>query len=312
MLAITRSYAVSATSEPPETALASVPAEREGSVLFGALLHFAPSIALFVAGCATDFAAVPSIASFFVASSLASAALLWAEAKTPTVVLAPASLGEKVKGLAHAFGVAVGIGTAVVVAGYWALRQVVTFQSHLPPWLLVVLGVVVSDFLYYGLHRLLNHGRATGPVVSWFKRNHALHHSVGELDFFRGIISSVADTGIVGFQLPVLIAAAVLGMDLPQTLAAYALLLLLEGVHHANHAVNIGPLKYVFLDNHAHQMHHCIRGNLVNHGVIFSVWDRMFGTYYEDRSLSPAYMVKHRVALPIVPYHRAQERRVAA
>jgi hypothetical protein len=64
-------------------------------------------------------------------------------------------------------------------------------------------------------------------------------------------------------------------------------------------------LRYVFLDNHAHQLHHCVRGNLINHGVIFSVWDRLFGTYYEDRRLSPCTMVKEHVALPILPRLRA-------
>jgi sterol desaturase/sphingolipid hydroxylase (fatty acid hydroxylase superfamily) len=48
-----------------------------------------------------------------------------------------------------------------------------------------------------------------------------------------------------------------------------------------------------------------VRGNLVNHGVILSVWDRIFGTYYEDRNLSPGYMVKHHIALPILPRSRA-------
>ena len=278
-----------------------VPASPAGSVPFGILVHFGPSVALLVAAAATGFAPVPTILGFMVASGLATAALIQAEAKAPSVELTRPSLIEKAKGLAHAFGVAVGLGTAVVVAGYWLLRRLVPWPSDMSVWLSIPLAVVLSDLLYYGLHRLLNHGRGTTPVVSWFKRSHAKHHSVEDLDFFRGILSSLPDTGIVGFQFPVLFSAAVLGMDLRSTLVAYALLLLLEGAHHVNHVVDIGVLRYVFLDNHAHQLHHCARGNLVNHGVIFSVWDRLFGTYYEDRSLSPAYMVKHHVALPIVP-----------
>jgi sterol desaturase/sphingolipid hydroxylase (fatty acid hydroxylase superfamily) len=93
-------------------------------------------------------------------------------------------------------------------------------------------------------------------------------------------------------------------MDLHSTLVAYALVLLLQGTHHVNHTFNIGVLRYVFVDNHAHKLHHCPRGNLVNHGALFSLWDRFFGTFYEDFNRSPSHMAKHGIALPIRPMGR--------
>ena len=55
------------------------------------------------------------------------------------------------------------------------------------------------------------------------------------------------------------------------------------------------------MDNHAHKLHHCKRGNLINHAAAFSVFDRLFGTYYEDWALSSNYLHHHKIALPIKP-----------
>ena len=105
---------------------------------------------------------------------------------------------------------------------------------------------------------------------------------------------------MTAFQMPVLLASYILGMDLTSTLVAYSLLLVLEGTHHVNHTFNIGILRYVFIDNHAHKMHHCLGGHAVNHGIIFSIWDRLFGTFYENRNLSPSYMQKHKIPLRFI------------
>ncbi|MGK0387739.1 MAG: sterol desaturase/sphingolipid hydroxylase (fatty acid hydroxylase superfamily) [Maribacter sp.] len=54
------------------------------------------------------------------------------------------------------------------------------------------------------------------------------------------------------------------------------------------------------MDNRAHKLHHCRRGNLINHGTLFSLWDRAFNTYYEDWNLSSNYMHKHNIILKII------------
>ena len=81
--------------------------------------------------------------------------------------------------------------------------------------------------------------------------------------------------------------------------------LLLQATDHTSVTYNIGWLRYVFMDNHAHKLHHCKRGNLINHAAAFSVFDRLFGTYYEDWTLSSNYLHHHKIALPIKPVERA-------
>lgn len=104
---------------------------------------------------------------------------------------------------------------------------------------------------------------------------------------------------MTGFQLPLALIVTLLGLDLGHTLAAYGLVLMLQGTHHVNHTFDLGPLRWFFMDNHAHKLHHCPRGMLVNHGAMFSVWDRVHGTFYEDGSRSANHMHVAGQALPL-------------
>lgn len=280
---------------------AAVPPEHLGSVACGVLAHLGPA-ALVVLGVARGgFALGPLVLSFVTGSLLGLFMLLGAEKRRPSVPLDPASASEVSEGLALVFAKGVGVGTAVVVGGWLLAAHLVRLPWHTSGWVPVAVAVPLTDFAYYWIHRSLNHSRGNHTVLRWYRKNHAKHHAVTALDFLRGNVSSLFDTAITGFQIPLVVLSALLGMDLISTLVAYALVLLLQGTHHVNHTFNIGALRYLFVDNHAHKLHHCPKGYMVNHAAIFSVWDRLFGTFYEDWDRSPSYMEKHRIALPIRP-----------
>lgn len=286
-------------------AFARVPPERRGSFCFGTLVHLGPAAAFVAFVSLVDFA-VGLMVGFALAVLLVNLIpLLWAERRVPSVGLEPPSWSEIVSGMSLVFLKGVGLGTAVVLGGRWLLGQVVSAPWQTRSWAVIFLAVALTDLAYYWTHRALNHGRGSRPLIRWYRRNHSVHHSVTALDFFRGNISSTFDTAVTGFQIPLAILSVILGMDLASTIAAYAVVLLLQATHHVNHTFNIGVLRYVFVDNHAHKLHHCPKGNLVNLAALFSVWDRLFGTFYEDWSLCPNYLEKHRIGLPIQPARRA-------
>jgi sterol desaturase/sphingolipid hydroxylase (fatty acid hydroxylase superfamily) len=287
----------------------AVPVEHEGNLLCGSLAHLGPAVVVVATLALYGFGLVQLATSFVAGSLLGLFLLLGAEKHRPSVPLAPASRREVGEGMALVFAKGVGVGTAVVVGGWLLASRVTPVPWHTSGWVPVALAVPLTDFAYYWIHRTLNHSRGSHPVLRWYRRNHARHHAVAALDFLRGNVSSLFDTAITGFQIPLAVIAALFGMDLTSTLVAYALVLLLQGTHHVNHTFNIGALRYVFVDNHAHKLHHCPKGYLVNHGAIFSLWDRLFGTFYEDWDRSPSYMEKHRIALPIRPAGRGAEGR---
>src|SRR5262249_33693385 len=167
----------------------------------------------------------------------------------------------------------------LIAAGWWALSLVPLHARLHGGWARIVAATLATDLAYYWIHRAVSHGRGRGRVLGFYRRSHAAHHSVTALDFLRRNQSSPVDTAVSQFQPAVIVVSWLLGMDLGSTLAAYALVLMLQATDHTNVTFDIGWLRYVFMDNHAHKLHHCRRGNLVNHGAAFSIWDRAFGTY---------------------------------
>lgn len=55
---------------------------------------------------------------------------------------------------------------------------------------------------------------------------------------------------------------------------------------HTNLAVNLGPVGRIIITPNYHQIHHRAKGlSAKNLGFIFSIWDKMFGTYVNPQSV---------------------------
>lgn len=277
----------------------AIPREQVTGVAYGILGHLGSPFSYVLVLAIFGVTLTTVIAGWFVVSVIFLTLTLAAEAKMASVVLPKPTPREFWDGLAMVFIKGVGVGGGFVTVGWWAL-------SHVPLWgglynngWLIAAAVVGTDLGYYWIHRLMSHSRGDNPVLRYYRRKHNAHHSVTALDFLRGNQSSLVDTALSQFQPTLIVLSWLLGMDLAPTLAAYALVLMLQATDHTSVTYNIGPLKYIFMDNHAHKLHHCLRGNLVNHAAAFSFFDRLWGTYYEDWSLSSNYLHLHRIPLPI-------------
>ncbi|OUS25234.1 hypothetical protein A9Q99_21805 [Gammaproteobacteria bacterium 45_16_T64] len=284
-----------------------VPKEQSLSLLLGLFVHLGPAIIFTLVLTYFGRSWEWILGSFVVLSGLNLWLIITLEKRRPSVSLANRTLKAWVEGMSLVFVKGVICGSAVVATGWWIVS---TLLSALLPatlnysivsssWELIFAAVMLTDLAYYCSHRFLNHGKSKDRVSTLFRKLHVVHHSVDVLDFLRGNVSSFWDTAVTGFQIPLAIIGACAGMDLPSVLITYTLVLMLQATHHANHTVNIGLLRFFFMDNHAHKLHHCPRGYLVNHGALFSVWDQIFGTYYEDWNLSSNYMQKHRIPIPV-------------
>ena len=276
--------------------LSHVPPEPDGSVALGLAVHLGPALAYvaLVAGAGRSWATV--VGGCLAIAFVNLLVVLHLERTRPCVALPSASRGEWRRGLSLVFATGVGAG-GLVVAGGWALLSPLSRGET--SWWAIAAAVLLTDYAYYWSHRGLGHGAGRDRLTRWFRRHHAQHHGVSQLDFLRGNVSSFWDTAVSGFQLPLVLLSAVLGLDLLSTLTAYALVLMLQATHHLNHTLRLGVARWLFMDNHAHKLHHCRRGRLVNHGALFSVWDRLHGTYFEAWHLNANHLAKHRVALPI-------------
>ena len=139
----------------------------------------------------------------------------------------------------------------------------------------IVLGVLAADLLGYWVHRLHH-------TLSPLWRLHALHHSDDRLDVttsFRNHPGEVVVGGAIVWAAHGLFGASVAAVVVYGVLKAIA-----SPMQHAN--LHFPPrleraLEWLFVTNAAHLIHHSVdlRDGNANFGTLFSIWDRLFGTW---------------------------------
>jgi sterol desaturase/sphingolipid hydroxylase (fatty acid hydroxylase superfamily) len=145
------------------------------------------------------------------------------------------------------------------------------FWARLGPVGTVISAVVICDFLGYCNHRLFH--------TSWLWPSHAIHHSDTHLTWFSLLRMHPFD------RLGTLI--DLLGMIL-LGLPDWAMIIAVLVRHYYGHLIHadlpwtLGKLNWVFISPAMHRWHHALeyRGSGVNFATVFSVFDRMFGTFY--------------------------------
>ena len=157
-----------------------------------------------------------------------------------------------------------------------------TLQLHItsdwPFWLQLGVALVLLDLVQFGIHVMLH-------KVPFLWQFHQVHHSVvdGQMDWIVSFRFHWAEVvvyktlqyvplALLGFSGEVLFANAVLG-----TLAGH--------FNHANLRIDPGPLRYVFNSPKMHLWHHDLGEHPpCNFGIVFSVWDWLFGTAWLPES----------------------------
>ncbi len=139
----------------------------------------------------------------------------------------------------------------------------------------VVFSLFVYDFLYYVDHVI----RHRVEVLWYF---HMVHHSQREMNLFTEGRVHVMDYLVS--RTAIFIPVFMLQIDVPTLFWIAFLTHWYIRVYHANLRTNFGPLKYVMVTPQSHRIHHSL--NLAhynsNFGVLFTLWDRAFGTLYPN------------------------------
>jgi sterol desaturase/sphingolipid hydroxylase (fatty acid hydroxylase superfamily) len=174
-----------------------------------------------------------------------------------------------------------------------AAQYALPVALHLPPWaegvLLTLVFMLSVDLATYVVHRLLHAWELLWNV-------HAVHHSAESLTLFtthrqhplepfllnaaRGALAAVGITAFYALfpnRTPPLTVAG-LG-------AGFFVYMFTVNLQHSHIPVRYPRLmRWVLMSPHTHHIHHSRdeRHHGKNYGVIFSLWDRIFGTYAEE------------------------------
>lgn len=143
------------------------------------------------------------------------------------------------------------------------------------------LFLVLADFLQWCIHNLLHR-------VPWLWTFHKVHHSITTMDWLGNWrfhwIEIVVYKGLQWLPLAWLNAS-------PRAVFAVAVVTTVWGdFNHANLDLRLGPLGYLLNSPRMHLWHHdqsSEGGVAKNFGIVFSLWDHVFGTAYWPPNRDP-------------------------
>lgn len=167
--------------------------------------------------------------------------------------------------------------------GIWAFNFIVAGLLFTEPtvelryWYEFIVGFLFLDLLAYGVHRGLH-------IVPWLWRLHALHHSDRDID----TTTSVRHHPIEALLMNGCFWSVAVMLGIPSmVVAVYGLSAFALAV--GTHANVRWPawlediLRPVIITPDLHSIHHSIDASEsnTNFGAVFSVWDRVFGTFIQ-------------------------------
>ncbi len=139
----------------------------------------------------------------------------------------------------------------------------------------ILITVLALDFSSWLVHLVMH-------KVPLLWRFHLIHHTDTNVDVTTGLRHHPGDSLLRGvfFMLLIFISGAPMyGVMIYQTL-----LLLATGFTHANMKLPVGldkALSYVLISPNMHKVHHHWKQPFTdsNYGAVFSIWDRLLGTF---------------------------------
>jgi sterol desaturase/sphingolipid hydroxylase (fatty acid hydroxylase superfamily) len=177
---------------------------------------------------------------------------------------------------------------AVLFGVYNALNVLrissLTGLSMLPSAVKIPLALILGDFSAYWVHRLMHRSRL-------FWRTHDFHHTIAELWWLSG--TRVSLTHLFLFAAPqVLIGYFLLVLKPWEAGVAVSIGVIFNIWDHANFWASLGPLGWLFITPNYHRIHHLAKGlSQKNLGFVFTLWDRMFGTYINPESVGKDFVI---------------------
>ncbi|WP_404990838.1 sterol desaturase family protein [Cupriavidus pauculus] len=154
------------------------------------------------------------------------------------------------------------------------------FTVEINSALAVLLLFIGQEFCYYWYHRASHR-------IRFFWATHAVHHSPNELTL--GTAYRLGWTGKITGNAIFFAPLVFLGVRPEVVLATLSLNLLYQFWLHTTWIPKLGWFEYVFNTPSAHRVHHASNLDYLdaNYGGVLIIFDRLFGTYVEEREEEP-------------------------
>lgn len=133
----------------------------------------------------------------------------------------------------------------------------------------MLIGLLIGDFFAYWFHRIQHR-------FLW--RYHAVHHSISDMsavNSYHHISETFFNTLIIAIPI------SLITVNYGPTLWIVGVLVWFQGVFlHSPTTINFGFFRNIVADNRYHRIHHSLEPRHFdkNFAIMFSFWDRLFGT----------------------------------
>ena len=163
--------------------------------------------------------------------------------------------------------------------------SLVEINTLMPVWAVWILTFLMIDFTFYWYHRASHRIRFLWAI-------HMNHHSSVEMNF--SVAFRQAWFGPLS-KIPFFAMLPLVGFDPSITVIAGVCATLWGVVGHTQWVGKLGYLDKVFNTPSTHRVHHGINPEYIdkNYGNLFIFWDRMFGTYAEEKAAAVFGLVKN-------------------
>lgn len=160
-----------------------------------------------------------------------------------------------------------------------------TFNLELLPldsWVTWVIAFLMYDLTYYIQHRMHHEIK-----ILW--ATHVVHHHGEEYNLATALRQT--STGFLWkwmFYIPMM----VIGIPAEVFATVGGINLLYQYWVHTEHIPKLGWIEKVFITPSNHRVHHAKNPEYIdaNYGGVFIIWDRVFGTYIEEKDeIKPVY-----------------------
>jgi sterol desaturase/sphingolipid hydroxylase (fatty acid hydroxylase superfamily) len=143
-------------------------------------------------------------------------------------------------------------------------------------WVYWLILLVFQDLLFYLLHYVDHHSRLFWAV-------HSTHHSSDNYNLTTGFRSSVFQPL---YRFVYFIPLALCGFKALDIMFMYSATQIYGILIHTQYVGKLGFLEYIFATPSNHRVHHASNVKYLdkNMGMVFIIWDRLFGTFQEEES----------------------------
>jgi sterol desaturase/sphingolipid hydroxylase (fatty acid hydroxylase superfamily) len=167
-------------------------------------------------------------------------------------------------------------GVCLLILNFFFRFHFVEIKNQWLYWIVLLIG---QDFLFYVLHYVDHY-------VRFFWAVHVTHHSSEEFNLTVGFRSSVFQPV---YRFIYFIPLALSGFEGKDIMFMYSATQIYGILIHTKYVGKLGPLEWILSTPSHHRVHHASNIPYLdkNMGMVLIIWDRVFGTFAEERTEEP-------------------------